>query len=255
MAASLLGVGLLLIGTQARAQDAAPDREPSRILHFTKPAKTKPPAPTSAPAINASSYPMAVPPPARAVVPTSFQQPRMPAAPATGAPVDEGQEAQTLIQLSPPGPQRLFRLESESSLHERMRQEARERPAPERITFPEEPVVGLGQVVSRRFPHETMLVEPNYVCYGRLYFEEKNSERYGWDLGIIQPFLSASIFYWDLITLPYHMGTEPCRCYECSAGYCLPGDPVPYLLYPCELSLTGAIAEAATGAALFAIFP
>ena len=55
--------------------------------------------------------------------------------------------------------------------------------------------------------------------------------------------------------LPYHMATDPCRKCECSAGYCLPGDPVPLLCYPPQLSLTGAVAEAATIAALFAIFP
>ena len=51
------------------------------------------------------------------------------------------------------------------------------------------------------------------------------------------------------------MFTNPCRWYECSAGYCLPGDPVPYLCYPPQLSLTGSLAEIATGVALFAMFP
>ena len=36
---------------------------------------------------------------------------------------------------------------------------------------------------------------------------------------------------------------EPCQRFECSAGYCLPGDPVPYLLYPLPLSITGTAAE------------
>jgi hypothetical protein len=93
------------------------------------------------------------------------------------------------------------------------------------------------------------------LCYGRLLFEDLNSERYGWDLGFIQPFVSGGRFLWDMALLPYHTATAPCRCFECNAGYCLPGDPVPYLLYPLELSLTGAAWEASVIVALFAIFP
>jgi hypothetical protein len=51
------------------------------------------------------------------------------------------------------------------------------------------------------------------------------------------------------------MGTEPFRCYECSAGYCLPGDPTPLALYPPQLNLSGLIAQAGTVAGVSAIFP
>ena len=159
------------------------------------------------------------------------------------------------IQLEPPGPERLFRLESEPTLQERMRQEARQRPTLERIEFPEEPVLTTQAYAPRVFPPAKEFAEPYYVCYRRLYFEDLNSERYGWDIGFAQPFLSAGIFYWDLLTLPYHMGTDPCRKFECNAGYCLPGDPVPYLLYPPELNVTGSAVEAGSIVALFAIFP
>jgi hypothetical protein len=98
-------------------------------------------------------------------------------------------------------------------------------------------------------------VEPGYVCYRRLYFEDLNSERYGWEVGPLQPFLSAAIFYKDLALWPYHIGTRPCQRYECSAGYCLPGDPVPYLLYPIEWSVTGGLLEAGTVVGLYALFP
>jgi len=99
------------------------------------------------------------------------------------------------------------------------------------------------------------MVEPPYVCYRRLYFEQINSERYGWDLGLGYPLLSAGVFFWDVALLPYHAFTEPFRRYECNAGYCLPGDPVPLLLYPPELNLPGALAEAAVISLGFAIFP
>ncbi len=98
-------------------------------------------------------------------------------------------------------------------------------------------------------------VEPTYVCYERLYFEEKNAERYGWELGPLQPFVSAAKFYGDLVSFPYNFGTRPCQRFETSAGYCLPGDPVPYLIYPIELSVTGGLLQAGTVVGLYAIFP
>ena len=55
--------------------------------------------------------------------------------------------------------------------------------------------------------------------------------------------------------LPYHSFIDPFRLYEYNTGYCLPGDPVPLLLYPPEISATGAIAEAASILAVLAIFP
>jgi hypothetical protein len=156
--------------------------------------------------------------------------------------------------LEPPGADRLFRLEAEPRLKERIRQESRVPGAVERIIFPEEKVT-TEAYRPRAFPPAQEVADPYYVCYGRLYFEQINSERYGWDLGPLQPLISAGMFYWDVLTLPYHMGTEPCRCYECNAGYCLPGDPVPYLIYPPQLSLTGAAAEAAAVTGVAFAFP
>ena len=98
-------------------------------------------------------------------------------------------------------------------------------------------------------------VEPNYVLYRRLFFEERNSERYGWDLGILNPFVSAGAFYWDLALLPYQVGSLPFRRFDSNAGLCLPGDAVPYYLYPPNWSVTGSVVEAGVIVALFAIFP
>jgi hypothetical protein len=280
MGASLVGLGLLLAGSQVQAQNQLcpePMPEVPKTLHFTKPANTaqlpvKKPiqaqqqAPTVPhvlppvvgmpnpvlPSVNPAAKLVRVPSP-QGIIQQTFYQQKGGLGGFIPPPAEE--TAEYLIQLVPPGPQRVFRLESEQALQERIRQEAKERPTPERVGFPEEPVVGRGPYVQRAFPERHMLVEPNYVCYNRLFFEEKNSERYGWDLGFIQPFVSAGEFYWDLATLPYHFWTEPCRHYECSAGYCLPGDPVPYLIYPPQLSMSGAIAEAGTVVGLLAIFP
>ena len=38
----------------------------------------------------------------------------------------------------------------------------------------------------------------------------------------------------DVALCPYHFG-DPCRETDCSAGHCLPGDPVPYGCYPPEI--------------------
>jgi len=179
-----------------------------------------------------------------------------PPAGAPGGNTDEVQGYQ--IQLEPPGLERLqMSLQSEENLKERIRQENRQRVPMERVIFPEEPILSREVYYGRGpiWPERQEVVIPNFLCYKRLLFEEKNSERYGWDLGILQPLISAGAFYADVVTLPYHLATDPCRCYECNAGYCLPGDPVPYLLYPPDLSVTGTVAEAATILALVAIFP
>jgi hypothetical protein len=177
---------------------------------------------------------------------TRLQQPQPP------VPPRDERELQS-IQLIPPGPERIFRLESESALQERMRQEAKDRG--DLIVFPDEPVLSTEPYRGRHWPLRVCTAEPNHLCYGRLLFEEKNSERYGWDLGILGPVFSTGYFFKDVILLPYHLAEDPCRCYESSAGYCLPGDPVPYLLYPPNLSLTGAVTEAGAIVAVLAIFP
>jgi hypothetical protein len=241
MAASLVAVLLASVPTLAQQ----PVSEAPTTLHFLKPAGSVQPAAETPATLHFLK-------PAGFMQAATYQQPPMSGRQAPGP--DTLQEYQ--IQLEPPGPQRIFRLESEASLNERMRQEARERPVPDRIVFPSEPVVGGKEATPpRNLPSSTMLIEPSYLCYNRLYFEQPNFERYGWDLGPVTPFVSAGKFYWDLVFLPNHFWTEPCRCYECSAGYCLPGDPVPLLLYPPQLSLTGAVGEAATAVALLAIFP
>lgn len=206
---------------------------------------------TSLPVMTSPAVPSPAGPSALAVQ----EAPPMPRAPRGRRPGDEEGLGSPGIQLETPGRDVVFRRESESRLQERMRQERRDRDSQEHLDFPPEPVLSRESYSGRQFSPMTEPVEPQYVCYGRLYFEQINSERYTWDLGFIHPFVSAGRFFWDVAVLPYKLGTDPCRHFECSAGYCLPGDPVPLLLYPPELSLTGAIFEAGTIVALYAIFP
>lgn len=188
-------------------------------------------------------------PPANVVAPVAFQRPGP--APALDEPRVEYQ-----IQLEPPGLERIGRLDSDKKLQERIAQETKEREPSEQTQFPEEPILSRDVYHGRGglWPRRTMVVEPNYVCYGRLYFQDLNAERYGWDLGPIHPVISTAKFWYDLALLPIHVVNDPCGR-DCSAGYCLPGDPVPFLLYPPEVTLKGAIAEVGVILALVAIFP
>jgi hypothetical protein len=187
-------------------------------------------------------------PPVRQV---AMQQP--PVRPRT--PPTSPEEAEFAVELEPPGLLKLTAIRSERTLREWIRQDARRRFATDRMVFPDEPVLPQTPMPPRNFAPMVEVVEPHYVCYRRLYFEQINSERYDWDLGILDPLVEVGKFYWDLAWLPYHMGTRPCEKYECSAGYCLPGDPVPFYLYPPECSLTGAATEAGVVAGLFGLFP
>lgn len=92
-------------------------------------------------------------------------------------------------------------------------------------------------------PHRALL-EPGYVVHRRLLFEEKNSERYGWELGMAQPFISAAYFYKDVLLWPSHLMSTRER-YDTSAGKCLAGSPVPYYLYPPQLTVRGGLWQAA----------
>ncbi|HEX6512202.1 MAG TPA: hypothetical protein VF157_07890, partial [Chloroflexota bacterium] len=183
---------------------------------------------------NISPYaPMQAPASSPALFPIAYTQqkplPGAPLPPAGGirtpeAGLERDQVAPYTIQLEPPGLERLAQsVQSDASLQERIRQENRERPTPERVSFPADPILSRDIYNGRKWDPMKLEVAPYYVCYGRLRFEEKNAERYGWDLGPLHPLLSAALFYADVALLPYHMATEPCRKCECSAGYCLPG--------------------------------
>ena len=95
-----------------------------------------------------------------------------------------------------------------------------------------------------------------YVVHRRLHFEEKNAERYGWDLGFIQPLVSTAFFYKDVLLLPNSVVSGfAYGFWDTNAGKCLPGSPTPYMLYPPGLTITGTTFEAVviTGAAF--VFP
>jgi hypothetical protein len=178
----------------------------------------------------------------------------------------QGQEPKTPVpgkatnlgqpQARPYGPDQGFRVESEATWKERLRREARKGPNPRELVFPEDPVVSTAVFGVRNWEPMATFTEPAYVCYHPLYFEQINSERYGWDVGVFHPLLSAGIFYFDWVILPYKIAAEPwCRC-ECSAGLALPGDHVPLVWNGPGFSPAGAAAEAvAIGLIVAALVP
>jgi hypothetical protein len=172
------------------------------------------------------------------------------------SPEEWEQPAPYTIQLEPPSIYRVaVSVESDAQLQERIRQENRERKTPERIVFPNDPIISLDTYQGRKWYPMRLEVAPYYVCHGRLFFQQINAERYGWDFGVFAPLVSGLGFLYDFVMLPYHIGTEPCRVFDYNTGYCLPGDPVPLLLYPWEISATGFVAEVGTILTLVAVFP
>jgi hypothetical protein len=160
------------------------------------------------------------------------------------------------VRTDLPGPDRLFDTrKSDSMMREYIKRDSDFRTGPNRILFPESRPVSNEKYVGRNFPRSTTAVEPNYVCHGRLYFEQPNFERTGWDLGAITPGVTMAVFYYDVFMLPYHAWTNPCVCYDCSGGKCLPGDSSPFYLYREPLSVSGLAAQSlAVGGGFFA-FP
>jgi hypothetical protein len=121
--------------------------------------------------------------------------------------------------------------------------------------FPPIPDVGEGKpYVAKTGTYPPMQAQyySTYLVHRRLHFEDKNTERYGWDLGIVQPFVSAVTFYKDVFLWPQSLASGCAYGFwDTNAGKCLPGSPTPYMLYPPGLTITGGVVEGVviTGAA------
>ena len=167
------------------------------------------------------------------------------------------EDADFIIRTDLPGPERLYdTLKSEAMMREYIRRDSQVRAGANRNLFPEyEPLSRETSLPPRMFPRSSTWAEPNVVCHGRLYFEQPNMERTGWDFGYLSIPLSAGVFCYDMVMFPYHYGTDPCNRYDCNVGKCMPGDNTPFLLYREPWSLSGFAAEATAVGAGFFIFP
>lgn len=129
---------------------------------------------------------------------------------------------------------------------------------PKGLAFPAAMPAGTGLTYRAKttdYPARQVAYVSGYVVHRRLHFEEKNAERYGWDLGIIQPLISAAYFYKDVLLWPNSLASGVAYGFwDTNMGKCLPGSPTPYYLYPPGLTVTGSVVEGLviTGAA-FAI--
>ena len=227
---------------------------PHRVVVFQKPAGTEGTAPAPQKKIE---------PPAPA--PTS-PQPPVPLPKPPEPTVDLAAEFKPYTVLSR---ERVFQLTSDDELRKRVAQELYEeqiKREPARKGSPEDyrppiiPPVGKGvayqtKVIRYSYPAMQSLIEPSYVVHRRLLFEEKNADRFGWDAGIVQPLLSTAYFYKDVLLWPAHLASNPFERYDTSAGKCLPGDPVPYFLYPPEIDLFGGSVGAAAIVGTVFLFP
>jgi hypothetical protein len=167
-----------------------------------------------------------------------------------------------------PRPEDVFALPDDRTLEqrviERLREEERKAGRdpfakyPQGIAFPKATPAGAGlSYVAKTadFPLRQVEFVSGYVVHRRLHFEERNAERYGWDLGILQPLVSAAYFYKDVLLWPNSLASGVAYGFwDTNMGKCLPGSPTPYYLYPPGLTITGSVVEGLviTGAA-FAI--
>jgi hypothetical protein len=105
-------------------------------------------------------------------------------------------------------------------------------------------------------PPGRAVYEAGFVVHGRLHFEEKNSERQAWDLGLAQPFVSTVSFYKNTLLWPSSLASGlVIGRMDTNAGKCLPGSPTPYYLYPQGLTITGGVAEGIVITGLSFIIP
>lgn len=80
------------------------------------------------------------------------------------APADSKLPPMAPLNLELPTPERLFRLESEAALQQRLRDEAAAAPRPFQVRFPEEPILSTEPYVPRLFPPAAVWVAPAFLC-------------------------------------------------------------------------------------------
>src|SRR5439155_17432134 len=105
------------------------------------------------------------------------------------------------------------------------------------------------------FPKMVELVEPSYVCHGRLLWEQPNFERLGYNFGVLQPALCLGVFYYDTALLPYHVWSDWRCTMDCTYGRCMPGDQAPLLVPRERFSVTGLVGQSATLIGIGFLFP
>ena len=152
-----------------------------------------------------------------------------PARPRSTTPLQGPVELQ--IQLALPNPDQLFRPESEATSRARVQEQALRQHA--QVAYPPDAPADARQASAavHCMPPQfaTVLGEP--FCHHPLYFEDRNTERFGWRVPLAQPLLSTGRFYLDTLLLPCNVLVQPPWTFECHATSPKPGDWVPYQFY------------------------
>ena len=130
------------------------------------------------------------------------------------SPADPSAETGVRIKTAPPTPDELFRLETEAEFRVRLRAESTA--LKNQVEFPgvQEPV-RRPLLRGRGWASQAELVEPDRLCYGRLYFIPRDDERHSRSLGGLQPLVSTAYFYFDLAKLPLAVLARPCSFMQC----------------------------------------
>lgn len=118
------------------------------------------------------------------------------------------------MPVTPPQPDLLFRLDSEEMFRERLRTEVRQRSPKIKLEFPDSGSLVPGVSGAQVWLGHVKWVEPSYVISKRLLFEQPRFERYGGDLGILQPAICTGLFGVDLFLWPARRMAQPFRCYQ-----------------------------------------
>lgn len=124
----------------------------------------------------------------------------------------DSQPAVDEFGLGYPTADRLFRLESEQAFRDRLAQEL---PKVKNVRFPMDvPLISWARPAE---PFPEMRVAPVIfpICYRPLYFEDKRTGRFGQYVPYLQPVISLSRFYADVLLLPIHVVTTPPWTFEC----------------------------------------
>jgi hypothetical protein len=120
------------------------------------------------------------------------------------------------FDLSLPGPERLFRPESEAVSLERIRQSFLRRKV-KVVQFPKD--APLPEEVLIQPPPPPVLFAsvqvPCVICRHPLYFEVVRTERYGEYTPLVQPLLSTAHFWWDAALWPPRMLLDPPWIWQC----------------------------------------
>lgn len=281
-----ISLGLLIgVSTGAGAQAPAPKPD-TTWTPYTKPAPTT--APHTIPVAPVASKPSTVPAVPISIQPglvpqtLGYQKSAEPTVPAAGIPAipvssirtpdpelppinieatkvgaqTEVATTEPMVKILTPKREDVFRLEGDAAMNARIQKELGDKKDP----FP--PIYAISLVSTPyapktgQYPPMQAKLEPTYVVHRRLYFEDKNTERGGWDLGALQPFASTASFVRHVVFLPHNYASGLWRNrWDTNAGKCMPGDKTPLYLYPPGFTVSGLMFQSSVLVGLPFIFP